>query len=270
MQVMDEEYKKEYDAAMEKLDAEAAGTATPSRTENGQFAKAEPEAEAKAEPKQEPVTEQAPAPAVEEAKADAQSDSDRLAEALADAERAKKQAADNKAWATKVAQELADLKRDRERQEREANRPQMLAQHPELEDAIRYVADTPKAPQPDPMQEWFAVIESVHPGIFAAEADPELIEALVAKRDASGGAWYSDPLTAIRDITEGKLAHLQRQTEKRMTVSAQQASQKSAMSVPGGNGATVKSSDAAGDEVKRIQNMTPAEFERERRRVLGF
>jgi hypothetical protein len=277
MQHTDEQYQKEYDEAWKKLDEEAA-KATPSRGPDGKFTKAE---EAPAEPaKEEPAAETPaaepkaePVPEVkEEPKEDplASPEPDQFAEMKAELARVRKQAADNKAWATKQAQELAELKRERERQQREAAKPQILEQSPELEEAIRYVADAPKPEQPDPMQQWMQVIDSAHPGIFAADADPELVNALVAKRDASNGAWFADPLLAIREITEEKLAHAQRQAEKRLIAEQQKASAKSAMSVPGA-GATVKTAaDPAADEVKRIQSMSPAQFELERRRVLGY
>ena len=269
----DEQYSKEYQAAWEKLEQEAA-QATPSRGPDGKFTKAEekpvePQAEPKAEDKPvEPPTEpEQPKEAVEAP----EDKPDPLAEIKAELERAKKQAADNKAWATKVAQELAEAKRERERQEREAAKPQILTQAPELEAAIRYVAETPKPAQPDPQQEWMKIIEAAHPGIFAPDADPELVDALVAKRDASNGAWFADPLTAIREITEEKIAFAQRQAEQRFAAERQKAVAKSAMTVPGaGSGTPRVPADPAADEVKRIQSMSEAEFERERRRVLGY
>lgn len=259
----DPEAQKQYDDAMAKLDAEA------SRDDAGKFTKAEPEPVT--EPAVEAAPEVKPEVAVEPKAEPAAPEPDPLAEIKAELEKAKKQAADNKAWATKVAQELAEAKRERERQAREASKPPVLEQHPELEEAIRYVADAPKPVQADPQQEWMKVIESAHPGIFAPDADPELVNALVAKRDASNGAWFADPLQAIREINEEKLAHAERQLTKRLEVERQKASAKSAMSVPGaGAGAPVKATDPVADEVKRIQSMSAAEFERERRRVLGL
>jgi hypothetical protein len=113
-------------------------------------------------------------------------------------------------------------------------------------------------------------IEAAHPGIFAADADPELVEALVAKRDAAGDAW-SDPLVAIRDITAEKLAHAERQIGKRFAIESAKQAEKNAMSVPAaGGGAARTAPDPAKDEVNRIKNMSPAEFAKERARVLGY
>jgi hypothetical protein len=277
MELTDEQYKKEYDEAWKKMDEEAA-QATPSRGPDGKFTKPEEVALAAEPAKAEPVAETPPAEAKPEAKpddvppnqAEAEPASDPNAELRSEMEKFKKQAADNKAWATKVAMELAEAKREREQREREAAKPQVLEQNPGLEEAIRYVADAPKPQAPDPRQEWIQIVDAAHPGIFSADADPELVDALVAKRDASNGAWQANPLLAIREITETKLAHAQQQAEKRFAAEQQKASAKSAMSVPGA-GATVKTAaDPAADEVKRIQSMTPAQFEQERRRVLGY
>lgn len=273
-QLTDEQYKKEYDEAMAKLEAEAAEKATPSRAPNGQFAKEEdkPAEETPKEPATEPAKAEAPAePEAQITEPDPVAElKAQLEKERAEREKEAKRAADNQKWATKVAQELAEIKREQERREREAAKPTVLQQNPELEEAIRYVAEAPKPVQPDPMQEWMQVIEAAHPGIFAADADPELINLLVAKRDASNGAWFSDPLLAIREITEEKLAHAQRQAEKRLAAEQQKASQKSAMSVPGAGPAAVKAVDSTADEVKRYQNMSRAEFEKERKRVLGY
>ena len=275
MELTAEQYQKEYDEAWKKMDEEAA-KATPSRAPDGKFAKAEEAAPAAEPVKDEPKVETPPAEAKAEPKADEvpqtqeEEKPDPLAEMKAELEKAKKQAADNKAWATKVAQELAETKREREQREREAAKPPVLEQNPGLEEAIRYVAEAPKQQKPDPMQQWVQVIDAAHPGIFAADADPELVDALVAKRDASNGAWFSDPLIAIREITEAKLAHAEKQMQKRIEAERKATSEKSAMSVPGA-GATVKAAaDPAADEVRRIQSMTPAQFEQERRRVLGY
>lgn len=274
MELTEEQYKKEYDEAWKKLDE--AAQATPSRAPDGTFAKAEEAAPAAEPEKAAPVAEAPPAEPKAEAKTDevpqkqAEAEADPVAELRSELEKTKKQAADNKAWATKVAMELAEAKRAQELRDREAARPQVLAQNPGLEEAIRYVADAPKPQAPDPRQQWIQIVDSAHPGIFSADADPELVDVLVAKRDASNGAWLADPLLAIREITEAKLAHAQRQVEKRFAAEQQKASAKSAMSVPGA-GATVKTAaDPAADEVKRIQDMTPAQFEKERRRVLGY
>lgn len=265
----DPEQQKEYDEAMAKL--EAGDKPTTSRAPDGTFAKQEttpveanePAAESEA-PKAEAVE-----PTTDEAKP---AEPDPLEELRAKLAKAEKMANDNKSWATKVAQELAEIKRAKELQERAASKPPILDQHPELEQAIRHVVTdpTPQIQQEQRQQEWASIIDRAHPGIFAPDADPELINALVAKRDTPNSGW-EDPLVAIRDITAEKLAYTERQLAKKLKVEAEQRAQKSAMSVPG-QGATVRQSakPSEQDEAKRIQNMSPAEFEKERRRILGY
>jgi hypothetical protein len=119
MSVNDEEYQKEYDAAAAEL--EAAAQATTARGADGKFVKAEPE---KVEPAQAEATEPAKA---EPAK---QEPEDPLAELRARVEKAEKVAKDNQAWATKMAQEAAQLRREREQAAREAAKPAILDANP--------------------------------------------------------------------------------------------------------------------------------------------
>lgn len=247
-----EEYQRQYDAAAAALDAGAAPAIPPETPQAPAVADATVEA---------PKVEEA-APAVDEVK--------ELREKL---ERAEKAAADNKAWGTKNAQRLAEIERQQQQAQRDANRPAILDANPELVDAIKYVASDP-APQQqaqDQQEAWFRTIDTAHPGIFAADADPELIDALVAKRNASGGAW-DDPLVAIRDISAEKLAHAERQITKRLAVESAKQAQKSAMSVPSAGGGTARKAapDPEAERVQRIQSMSPAEFAKERARVLGL
>jgi dsDNA-specific endonuclease/ATPase MutS2 len=58
-------------------------------------------------------------------------------------EKAEKMAKDNQAWATKAAQEAAQLRREREQEQRAKAKPAILDANPELADAIRYVAQDP-------------------------------------------------------------------------------------------------------------------------------
>lgn len=245
-----EEYQRQYDEARAKLDAAAPG---------------QPEATPAAEPEPEQVT--------EPVKAEEAPQVDPLEELRAKLEKAEKIAADNKAWATKQSQELAALKREREQQQREAMKPAILDANPELVDAIRYVASDP-APQrqiEDRQMQWQSMIEAAHPGIFDKSIDPELEQALLAKRDSLGESWY-DPLVAIREITAEKLAHTERMIGKKYMAEAAKAAQKSAMSVPGAGASAAKAApvDPQEEMAKRISSMSPADFEKERRRVLGY
>ena len=250
-----EEYQKQYDAAAAELDAAASGIKPDTTTAT------EPEAVKEAEA--EPVKQEEAAPVVV----------DELAELRAKVEKAEKALKDTQAWGTKNAQELANIKREQQQAQRDANRPAILDANPDLAEAIKYVASDPEPQQQaqDQQEAWFRTIDTAHPGIFAAEADSELVDALVAKRDASGGAW-DDPLVAIRDISAEKLAHAERQITKRLAVESVKQAQKSAMSVPGAGGGTARKAapDPEAERVQRIQSMSPAEFAKERARVLGL
>lgn len=256
----DMEYQKEYDKAAAELDA--AAQATTARGPDGKFVKAEEpakEPEAKAEPTPEPAKE----PAKEETP-------DELAELRARVEKAEKIAKDNQAWATRMAQERAEEKRQREQREREAKKPAILDANPELAEAIRYVAHDP-APQEDAARrqaEWQQLIEKAHPGIFTLPDEDELVKSLLERRSA---AW-DDPLVAIREITEEKLAHAERQVGKRFAAEAARQAQKSAMSVPsaGAGGGVMNPIDAQLAEVQRIQKMSDKDFAAEVRRVKGL
>ena len=258
MQVKSEEYQKEYDEAAAKLEADA--QATTARGADGKFAKAEP-AEVVPEPEKkpeiEPVKEEVPDP---------------LAELRARLEKTEKIAKDNQAWATKMAQEAAQLRKEREEQQRAASKPAILDANPELADAIRYVAQdpTPQQQEAEREQAWRTAVEKVHPGIFDKSIDPDLEKALMERFQATPD--IQDPLVAIREITAEKLAYTERQVGKRFAAEAAKQAKVSAMTVPGagaGGGART-APDAALADVERIKNMSDAEFAKEVKRVKGF
>ena len=248
------EYQKEYDAAAAALDA--AAQATPARDAQGQFSAPEKEPEPI-----EPVKEEAAKP-------------DPMAELTARVEKAEKVARDNQAWATKASQEAAQLRRERENERREASKPTILDANPELADAIRYVTQDPAPAQQrdQAAQEWQSVIDKAHPGIFSNDLDPELLKSLETRLSALDDNARHDPLLVIREITEEKLAHAERNIGKRFAAESAKLAQKSAMSVPGaGSGGGVKTSaDSALEDVRRFQTMSDADFAKEVRRVKGY
>jgi len=258
MQVKSEEYQKEYDEATAKLEADA--QATTARGADGKFAKAEPAVvvpEPEKTPEVEPVKEEVPDP---------------FAELRARLEKTEKIAKDNQAWATKMAQEAAQLRREREEQQRAASKPAILDANPELADAIRYVAQdpTPQQQEAEREQAWRTAVEKVHPGIFDKSIDPDLEKALMERFQTTPD--IQDPLVAIREITAEKLAYTERQVGKRFAAEAAKQAKVSAMTVPGagaGGGART-APDAALADVERIKNMSDAEFAREVKRVKGF
>ena len=238
------DYQQEYDKAAAELDA----AAKPAITEPAQEVEA-------------PKEVQEVAPPVDE-----------LAELRAQLAKTEKMAKDNQAWATRNAQEVAQLRREKEQQQREASRPAILDANPELADAIRHVVSDPAPRQQEQEKQdlWAQTVDKAHPGIFSVDIDPELEKDLVQRLDQLGEA-KSNPLEAIRVITEGKLAHAERQIGKRFAAEAAKLAQKSAMSVPGaGRSSATAPVDAALAEVQRFQNMSDAEFQKEVRRVKGY
>lgn len=248
MTVEDTEYQAEYNKAAAALEAAAQAT---------------PVEEAKAPIEKEP--EKAPEPAPEK-----DDKPDPIAELTARLEKAEKIAKDNQAWATRLAQENAAVKREQQQREREAHKPAILDTNPELADAIRHVVSdpAPRQAQEDRQAQWADIVERAHPGIFQLSDEDDLVKALVTKRTAE----WEDPLVAIREITAEKLAHTERQVGKRFAAESAKLAQKSAMSVPGaGSGGGMQAApDAALAEVQRIQKMSDKDFQAEVRRVKGY
>lgn len=250
MAVMSEQYQQEYDAERAKLDAAEQSTTAPPVVED-KPAVADPKPET-AEPSQEESLEQ-------------------LRERVAKAE---KMAKDNQAWATRLAQERAQERREREAAEREARKPSILDANPELADAIRFVASDPSSrnAEQDTQQAWRAAVEKVHPGIFGIDIDPEL-EKAVLKRFEALGPDVHDPLAAIREITEEKMAFDRRQLGARFAAEAAKQGKVSAMGVPGagaGGGSRRVMPDSEQAAVDRMKNMSDADFAKEVRRVKGY
>lgn len=247
----DAEYKKEYDKAAAAL---AAGEPIPEA--------AKPEEEVK------PV-EAAP---VEEAKQEEKpAEVDPLEEIRQKLEKTEKALKDTQAWGTKNAQALAQIQREREERQRAESRPQILDANPELEAAIKHVTSAPVQPQPNRNEEWIQIVSAAHPGIFDTSIEPELESAVMARFQALGDQ-IADPLVAIREITAEKIAHTERQIGKRFAAESAKSAQKQAMTVPsaGSGGARSAPLDDELKEKNRILNMSPAEFEKEKRRVLGY
>lgn len=257
----DEQYQKEYDAAAAALEAAA----------NGQPAAITAEPEVKTEPVAEPVA--AEVKAEEPAKQPETKPVDPVEELRLKLEKAEKALKDTQAWGTKNAQELARIQRERELQQREANKPQILEQNPELAEAINYVVSdpAPKIQAEQKQQEWLSIVDRAHPGIFSVDIDKDLEQAILTRRQ-SGNADWSDPLVAIAEITAEKLAHAERQITKRFAAEAAKLQQKSAMSVPGAGSSAVTAQpvDKQLEEANRIMKMSDAEFAAEVRRVKGY
>lgn len=262
-----EEYDRQYAEARDKLDAAAQPTTT-ARDDNGQFASADKPATAVvAEPATTAIVD--PAPVVTEPVKPVVT----MEELAARLEKAEKMAKDNQAYATRMAQEAAALRRQQEAAQREANKPTILDANPELADAIRYVANDP-APQVQAeqhKQQFQSVIEKAHPDAFAADMPKELQDAIATAWQGLGEE-AADPLNVVRVITQEKLAYNERQIGQRFAAEAARQSQKDAMKVPSPGASTgVRApEDAALAEVNRIKNMSDADFAKEVRRVKGY
>lgn len=255
--MQDEAYQAEYDKAAAALEAAANGEPV-AITAPGAVVTPEPE---KVEA----------APSDPETKP-AEPEVDPIAEMRARLEKTEKALKDTQAWGTKNAQLLKEIERERQRQERETAKPAILDANPELADAIRYVASDP-APQQqanDRQQQWLEAVDKAHPGIFNLPDEDELVKAVLARRQAMADEW-DDPLVAIREITAEKLAHTERQIGKRYMAEAAKTAQKSAMSVPGAGASVVATApvDPQKEMADRYLNMSSADFEKERKRVLG-
>jgi hypothetical protein len=256
----DEQYQKEYDAAAAALEAAA----------NGKTAATTAEPEVKTEPVAESAKE--PVKTEEPAKQPEAKPADPVEELRLELEKTKKALKDTQQWGHKNAEELKRIQRDRELAQREASKPAILDANPELVEAIRYVASdpTPKHQEEDGKAAWVAAVNGAHPGIFEIPDGDELVQAIAKRAEELGTDWHN-PIVAIREITAEKLAHTERQIGKRFAAESAKAAQKSAMSVPGaGSSAVTQSTDKALEDANRIMKMSPAEFEKERRRVLGY
>lgn len=278
-----EEWQRQYDEAAAALDA-APGQGTTARDADGRFAPATPEPAAPAPaaaPAAAPVLESPAAPADKPTTPPADAapgavpanPADPLAEALARADRAEKMARDNQVAFTRAAQEAAALRRAQEQRERDAAKPAILDANPDLADAIRYVASDP-APQHEAAERAAAfqsTIEKVHPDAFSTDM-PEELQQSIAKAWEGLGDGAGDPLEVVRVITQEKLAFHERQVGKRFAAEAARQQEKSAMSVPSPGASSVARApeDAQLAEVKRIQNMSDADFAKEVRRVKGY
>ena len=243
----EEQYKAEYDKAIEAIDSAT----------KGEPVKEEPEV-------------------ITEAPKDAQVEEEKTPDPLdvirQELEQTKKALKDTQAWGTKSQQRLAEIERQRQADERERTKPAILQANPELADAIKYVASDPEPVQQRQRQheDWMETIDKAHPGIFSTDIDPELEQALKERLEKLGDA-ISDPLIAIREIAAEKVAFTERQIGKRFIVEQEKQQKKQAMSVPKlGGGAERVTLDKDASEVNRIKNMSDAEFAREVKKAKGY
>jgi hypothetical protein len=263
-------YDEIYQAEMDRLNAEAAAAAG-----------ATAPAPAATTPTEEPAPNAEPAPAPAPAANGEPTDppkqetaEERFARLERELESTKKALNDTKGWASRSAAEVNRLKKEQEERDRRANRPQVLDDNPGLEEAVRYVTGAPAAGQPakfDP-DAWADTVGTALPGLDALlEQNPDLRDKATAKARELGEAW-NDPLVAIRELGALQIEH----ERARVATAAREAAardfenrkkQQTAMTVPGG-GASRQAPPV--DAAKRYETMSSADFEKERRRVMGF
>jgi hypothetical protein len=247
--MQDKAYQEEYDKARAELDAAAEKKTVTTESQE--------------KPKEEPVKEDSKEPVTEP---------DPIEKLTRELESTRKALNDTKAWGTKNAQALRELERQRELQQREAERPKILEANPELEAAIRHVTSDPRPQieQEQSLEAWKDTVNRAIPDIEELlNTDEEFKQAVIARKAKSENGW-ADPLEAIRDMTAEIRARDERIIAKRFLAESKKISEKTAMSVPSEKGKTSVAPNDDDAEVKRIKNMSPSEFAREVKRVKGI
>ena len=198
---------------------------------------------------------------------------DRFAELEAKLARQEKALKDTQRAMHQKAQELADLKRQREAEVRAANKPPVLDANPGLEDAIRYVAQPAQA-EPSPQnldQLWFSAVSGAIPDIDTLLADKDFEKAAYAKREELGADQWQNPVVAIRELSAiARRFAVEKATAAAKADYAKQQKELSTMRVSGGSGRDPATSDRVnGKSAEDYHTMSAKDFEAERRRVLG-
>lgn len=217
------------------------------------------------------------AAAVEDTKAEiaAEQSPDRLAELEAKLERQEKALKDTQRAMHAKSQELAALKREREIERNEAQRPDLLKNVPELEGAIRFVTGAPENLTEDQRNAmWLEAVSGAVPDVEELLKDKDFEAAALARRDEIGASEWQNPLAAIRELTTLRESFRTRKAveaavEKAKADYAKQQAELNAMRVPGGNGKTAAADRQAAKDAEQVWSMPQADFERERQKVLG-
>ncbi len=255
-----QEYDAAYQAEMDKLGAAAGGDTTTT------------EATEPASDKQTTESESTAAATDAQALADAEAN-DPVKKQDARITSLEKALNDTKRWASQKDAEVKRLRKEQEERERAANRPQVLDDNPGLEEAIRHVSGARPAAAPEAAQQtWADTVATALPELDALlEQNPELQIKAKALAQTLGDDW-DNPIIAIRE-----LGRLQRDHERAVTSTAAQAAaqrdfqqkgqKKTAMQMPSGSPAR---QPAKVDAVKEIEEMSHADFQKMRAKVLGY
>lgn len=233
---MSDQYQKEYNAAMEKLEAES------KKTDENTLVEETPEAEE------------------QQAEAQTPDEIQLLKEKLEKQEKALK---DTQRWGHQNAAKLAKLEKEREELIKQQSRPDILDANPGLEEAIKHIA------QPTAQKDLVQTLETALPELDGLLNEEEFKEKFFPLRDSSIEQWKADPLSAIRDISALQTKYLQdKAVANAQKDFAEKKKKLSSMSVPGGSGGKGLSKEV--DEVKQVWNMSKADFDKQRAKVMGY
>ncbi len=202
-----------------------------------------------------------------------------LADVKAENERLQKRLSDAQNWGHKTAEEAKQLKQELKKQ----NRPDILDDLPGLEEGVKYLTESDddsvaNTDKPLTKEDWQASIETAIPDIHQLLGNDDFNAEAQSVMEKAGDDW-NNPLYAIRHLTAIKTAHIERQYEARNEAAIEQAKKdftakqkrKSAMSVPsGGAGVSPRTTDKESEEVRRYENMTDEEFNKEVNTVIGL
>jgi len=204
----------------------------------------------------------------DQAETESEPDTETLEQIKARLEAAEKALRDTKAWGTQKAQEAAALRKAQEAAQREAHKPAILEANPDLADAIRYVAtdDSQRYAQDQEIaqQQWQDTVRAAIPDIDDLLENGDFMEAM--KGRAQDVDW-SNPIIAIREINSEIRARAV-QAAQQAANAAKVESKRSAATIPsGGLRQSIKTTNSEEEQLRKFQNMSDADFEREVRRV---
>lgn len=244
-------YDTAYQAEMDRLEAEAAGkTATT-------------EAPAIETPKEEPKQETA-----------AGDPDERFARLESELASTKKALNDTKKWAQESRAVAKRLEQERERERREAMKPEILVDNPGLEEAIQHVAGVTSKSAVANQDDWATAVGTALPELDQLLAEnPELASKARAVAQSLGDDW-NNPYVAIRELGKLQAEHMRAGVSAAAAAQAKQdferrQQKQTAMSVPG-NGGTARPAAEAKDDPNRWATMSAADFAKERAKVLGY
>jgi len=258
----EEIYQEEYDKALAEMEAEEAG-------ESASKPKDEPESE-----NQNSGDEVASADSGDEqengkeADSEQPADDDPIAQAQKQIETLEKRLSDAQKWGHDQSRQLKELQKQREELERLQNRPGILDEWEGLEEGIKHVVGGGKSPEAaDPRETWIETVTGAHPDFDQlADEDPEFAKDVDSRLSSND---VSNPVDAIRHITDAKIARAQRIAESQKLAAIEKAKKdfeakqgkKAAMSVPGSGAGNIQASPGQDREaVAHIENMSDEEF----------